>query len=184
MRHIIICGERQVGKSTLIEKLRTEISVPVYGVITKIMRRREDGFHEIYMFSPSDTERKLSDENHLADCDSVNRTVSPVLFETLGVELLRARKPDGIVILDELGFMEARSEHFCREVMDILDGEIPVIAAVKKGFADIDFLNHVKNHPKADLYIIDSGNRDELYLKLLPVVREWNETIKNGGLVK
>lgn len=174
MKHIIICGERQVGKSTLIAKLQSELTVPVYGVITKIMRKREDGFHEIYMFRPDDRERRISEANHLADSDSVTRKVSPALFETMGVELIREARPGGVIILDELGFMEASAPEFCRAVLSAFDGDIPILAAVKQGFENVDFLNKIKAHPKADLYMIDRNNRDALYEALLPRVREWN----------
>ena len=174
MKHIIICGERQVGKSTLISRLQAELTVPVYGVITKIMRKREDGFHEIYMFRPDDRERKISEANHLADSDSVNRRVSAELFETMGVELIREARPGGVIILDELGFMEASSPLFCNAVISAFDGDIPVLAAVKRGFENVDFLNRIKAHPKADLYMIDQDNRDDLYTELLPRIRGWN----------
>lgn len=174
MRHIIICGERQVGKSTLISKLQSDLTVPVYGVITKVMRKREDGFHEIYMFRPDDRERRLSEANHLADTDSITRKVSPALFETMGVELISEARTGGVIILDELGFMEASAPQFCQTVLSAFDGDIPVLAAVKRGFENVEFLNKIKAHPKADLFMIDEQNRDELYEELLPRILEWN----------
>lgn len=173
MKHILICGNRQVGKSTLIERLSEEITVPIYGFITKIMRVNDEGFHEIYIFHAADKERNLTEDKHLADCDTVRRNVNTDKFETLGVDYLRA-KPGGIVIMDELGFMESGAEKFRKAVLAAFDGDIPVIAAIKKGYEDNAFLNAVKAHPNAELFEIDRENRDALYEKLLPVVKEMN----------
>jgi nucleoside-triphosphatase len=84
----------------------------------------------------------------------------------------------GIIVMDEIGFMEAGSKAFCGAVMHCLDGDIPVLAAVKARF-DVDYLNAVRAHPKAALYTITKENRDELYKQLLPVIRRWN---KEGGM--
>ena len=174
MKHILICGRRQVGKSTLVERLLAEINLPVYGVITKSMVKREDGFHEIYMFRANDKDRIISEENHLADCDAVHRKVNLNIFETLGVQYLNEVKSDGIIVMDELGFMEADAKAFCSRVLEILDGDIPVIATAKSTHPNVDFLNRVRNHPNVDLYMIDENNRDELYEQLLPIVKSLN----------
>ena len=171
MQHIIICGERQVGKSTLVERLLKEINLPVYGVITKSMKQREDGYHEIYMFRASDKERIPRDENFLADCNSIDRHVNKEIFETLGVQYLSEAKDDGIIVMDELGFMEADCERFTSAVLNRFDGDIPVIATVKSTHPEVEFLNRVRSHPKAELYMITKENRDELYEQLLPIVR-------------
>ena len=46
-KHILICGERGVGKSTLIEKLLAACPRPRYGFITKMRPADETGFHPI-----------------------------------------------------------------------------------------------------------------------------------------
>ena len=46
-RHILICGERGVGKSTLIEKLLAASSRPRYGFVTTMRPAGPDGFHPI-----------------------------------------------------------------------------------------------------------------------------------------
>ena len=74
--------------------------------------------------------------------------------------------------MDELGFMEAKAEAFTRAVLETLDGDIPVIAAVKARF-DIPFLDAVRAHPKGKLSMITKENRDQLYEELLPVIQRW-----------
>ena len=75
-----------------------------------------------------------------------------------------------MVELDELGFLEAGSQSFCRAVLQLLDGSRPVIAAVKS--LDIPFLNQLRAHPKARCFPITPENRDALYEEVLEFMKQ------------
>lgn len=170
-KHILICGERGVGKSTLIERLLNKNMLPVYGYFTRTTPRRADGFHSIYIYPAGSPDRSMSENNHIGDCNSRERTVNADVFTTLGVEYLR-REQGGIVVMDELGFMETASPKFCAAVMDCFDGDTPVLASCKARY-DVEFLNRVRAHPKTRVYDITKENRDELYDELLPIICSW-----------
>lgn len=171
MRHILLCGKRQVGKSTLVEKLTAGIGCPVYGFITKSLFKREDGFHEIYMMGAGRYEEPVL----LAQCDTLHHNVNAEVFDTMGVRLVSEAKPDGIIVMDELGFMEQGADKFTSAVLSALDGDIPVLAACKSTHPDVEFLNQVRNHPNVDLYMVDEENRDALYEKLITKINGWKE---------
>lgn len=82
--------------------------------------------------------------------------------------------PGGILVMDEIGFMELESPAFCKAVRDALDGDIPVQAAVKARY-DVPFLDEIRDHPKANLYDLTKETREELYETLLPMVKQLNE---------
>jgi len=170
-KHILICGDRGAGKSTLIEKLLSRNCLPVYGFFTR-NTPRPDGAHDIYIYRTGDLERTQSKENYIDWCDSKKRSFNPYVFDTLGTEYLKAGQ-DGIIVMDEIGFMETASKPFCDAVMRHLDGDIPILATVKGRF-DIPFLDRVREHPNAALYTITEENRDELYETLLSVILKWN----------
>ena len=171
-RHILICGERGVGKSTLIEKLLAASSRPRYGFITKMRPAGPDGFHPIYIHPAGQPveERVYTDGNCIGTCDS--RTHRPNLdaFNVLGVRYIEEAKPDGIIVMDELGFFEAKAEAFTAAVLHALAGDVPVIAAVKSR-TDVPCLNACRAAAKAEVFYITPENRDELYEKLLPRIR-------------
>lgn len=171
-RHILICGERGVGKSTLIEKLLAASSRPRYGFITKMRPAGPDGFHPIYIHPAGQPveERVYTDGNCIGTCDS--RTHRPNLdaFIVLGVRYIEEAKPNGIIVMDELGFFEAKADDFTAAVLHALAGDVPVIAAVKSR-TDVPFLNAVRAAPRAEVFYITPENRDELYEKLLPRIR-------------
>ena len=171
-KHIFICGEVGVGKSTLIQRLLAQSTRPLYGFITKKLDPDENGFHPIYIHPAGTDARVYEEKNLIGTCDRRIHNINLDAFNTLGVSYLQA-KADGIILMDELGFMEAQAEAFTRAVMGALDGDIPVVAAVKARF-DIPFLNAVRAHPKGNLYMITPENRDPILKELLPVIRGWD----------
>ena len=157
-KHILICGEVGAGKSTAISKILASTNKHVYGYCTKSLNHRADGYHEIFIYPPSEPEKAVK----IAECDTVHHYADTSVFETLGVELLRSVKPDGIILMDEIGFMEKDAERFKALILELLSGEIPIIGAVKARHPENEFLNRVKNHPNVDLYNLTEDNRNEL----------------------
>lgn len=171
-RHILIVGERHVGKSTLIRKLLTHTDRPVCGFMTKSLPADEAGFHPIYIHPAAQAveDRVYTPENLIGTCDTKIHNINQTAFDTYGVEYLTGLPKDGIVVMDELGFMEASSEAFTSKVLETLDGDTPVLAAVKTR-TDIDFLNTVRAHPKAQVFTLTEENRDDLFNTLLPILQ-------------
>lgn len=170
-RHILICGEIGVGKSTLIRRLLLESTRTLGGFITK---RISDGKAAPVYIHPAwqpVRERRFGQENLIGT--SLGQCF-PEVFDTYGVSLLTPQ-PGELLLMDELGFMESNAEVFCNTVLLALSGNIPVLAAVKK--RETRFLSAVKNHPNAEVFEITMQNRDELYKLLLPRIRKWNHSI-------
>ena len=170
MKHILIMGDIGVGKSTLISRLLSCTHRPVCGFYT-----REHGFgqdkKDFFLHDAKLPQRDLffTDENRIATCFPKTVEVQPEVFDNQGVNCLQDLHPNGIVVMDELGFLESRSPRFQRRVLEVLDGDIPVLAAVKSR-EDIPFLELVKAHPKATVFHITPDNREELFARLAPVV--------------
>ncbi|MBR3200089.1 MAG: hypothetical protein IKG17_01955 [Mogibacterium sp.] len=160
-KHIVIAGKRHVGKTTLVNRLLEGCDKPLYGFRTAPGSSVRKGYKSFYMFAAGSATRTESEENHIGDGNGIGPVAYPDAFNNYGVSCLDA-EPDGIIIMDELGFMEKDAEEFCSRVLELFDGDIPVIATAKAGH-DIDFLNKILNHPNADVYYITPENRDELY---------------------
>ena len=160
-KHIVIAGKRHVGKTTLVNRLLEGREEPLYGFRTAPGTSVRKGYKSFYIFPAGSAERVESEENHIGDGNGIGPVGYPDAFNHFGVSCLRA-EPGGIILMDELGFMEKDAEKFCTRVLELFDGDIPVIATAKAGH-DIDFLNKILNHPNADVYYITPENRDELY---------------------
>ena len=168
-RHILVVGERHVGKSTLIRRLLDNTDRPVCGFMTKSLPADEAGFHPIYIHPAGQptAERVYTEENCIGVCDSRTHRPNLEVFDGLGVRYVRAARPDGVLVMDELGFFEAKAEAFTAAVLEALSGDVPVIAAVKSR-RDVSFLNAVRSQPRAEVFYITPENRDVLYERLLP----------------
>ena len=169
-RHLLICGERGVGKSTLIRRLLEHSTREVGGFVTKRLPvADENGFFPIYLYPTLQSEGERRNET----CDSCSSIRHPEVFDGLGAQLIKSAPSGGIILMDELGFLENDARVFQSAVLCALDGDTPVLAAVKP--KDTPFLRAVRGHENAELVFIDEQNRDALLEKLLPHILQWNE---------
>ena len=171
-RHIILCGERGVGKSTLARRLLEEWKGPVCGFVTRSSPPDADGFRSIYLYAADDPDPEEHTCNRVGRTNRTEHTMWPEVFDQLGVELLRA-KPGSLILMDELGFLEQDAADFRRQVLRCLDGSIPVLAVIKHK-THIPFLQEIRSHPRVQLYQVTEENRDELPAVLSPLIRNWN----------
>lgn len=163
MKHVLITGDRGVGKSTLIRTVLQQklSSRNLAGFFTCKGKFAEDGFHEIRIYPAWETERPDSRRNLIGLCDTKVHQVNIDVFNDMGVECIRRSCDNPVIVMDELGFMEAEASGFTASVLDSLNGEIPVIAAVKNR-TDIPFLSKILSHPNAEVFYLDERSRDEV----------------------
>ena len=162
MRHILIVGRNGVGKSTLIRALLHEIPLPAYGVITKKEAAGQDGFCPVYIHTYG-AERLFSQENRIGLCREGKSIAFPEAFDRFSESIHFPN--DGVIVFDELGFLESGASRFTGTVLHTLDCAPFVIAAVRD--KQTPFLNAVRSHPRADVYYVDEQNRDSVRNELL-----------------
>ena len=172
LRHIILWGERGVGKSTLARRLLEEWKGPVCGFVTRSSPPDADGFRSIYLYAADDPAPEERTCNRVGRTNRTEHTMWPEVFDQLGVELLRAQ-PGSLILMDELGFLEQDAADFRRQVLRCLDGSIPVLAVIKHK-THIPFLQEIRSHPRVQLYQVTEENRDDLPTELSPLIRNWN----------
>lgn len=165
---IMLCGDIDSGKSTLIRKLLEDMDKPPKGYIT-VRMPAVDGVSKVYLYDISNPPERVEDAAVIITIENEVREKHPELLDTLGVQYLTDIPAGSVVVLDEIGSLESASPEFQKAVMRILSGDYTVLAAVKA--ANTDFLRRVRSHPDCELYIITPRNRDELYEQLK---REYN----------
>ena len=165
-KHILICGERGVGKSTLIRRLLAESTLPVGGFVTRRLPHADgDGMFPIYLHAAAlPPEERFYDPEHLVGtCDSRRSIRYPEAFDRLGPPLLTSC---GLLVMDELGFLENDAHRFQAAVLAAL-------AAVKP--KDTDFLRRVRQHPHGEVFNITPESREALYQHLRSRILQWNK---------
>lgn len=170
MMHALIVGARGAGKSTLIGRVLDAIDRPVCGFETKKEDFLADALRgsPVYIYNARQKHVQTPD-NLVGYCKNHRFESAAEVFDRFAPKLREPVPEGGIVLLDELGFMESQAEQFCAAVLELLDGDVPVIAAVKD--KDTPFLEAVRNHPNAKCFYITEENRDALFPRVLDFVR-------------
>ena len=159
-RRIVITGRPGVGKTTLIERVVAELSLPTGGMITREIRKCD---HRVG-FSVIDIATKR--EGTLAHIHQRNGPrmgryrVNLHDLEKIGIAAIdNALSAGSIVVIDEIGPMEITSPKF-----------IPAVERVVASGAQFIISTHAKlDHPlihrlrqQFTLYRVKMGNRDRL----------------------
>ena len=169
--HALIVGDRGVGKSTLIRRVLQELNRPVFGFETKKEEQLEDPIRgcPIYIYDAG-TPHCRTQENLIGYHKERDIPAITAAFDRYASKLLVAVPEDAVVELDEIGFLEAKSDAFCQAVLHLLEGKNPVIAAVKN--QEHPFLEAVRSHPNARCFYINAENRDTLYEEVLAFMKQ------------
>ena len=168
---ILLCGNRRSGRSSMIRELVEETRLHVHGYRTCTLNTRPDGYHEIYMFPYGEAHPQPTEESHVGDCNTRERVIHPEVFDTLGVELL-GRRQGGILVMDELGFMESEAKTFCAAVLEKLKGPGPILAAVRTSI-ETPFLQQVLAAEDALVIQMQPDRFAEIFAQLFPIVAAW-----------
>ena len=167
----LIVGDRCVGKSTLIRRVLQELNRPVFGFETKKEEPLEDPIRgcPIYIYDAGKPHCRAQ-ENLIGYHREQDMAAITAAFDRYAPSLMGPVADDAVVELDEIGFLEAKSDAFCQAVLHLLEGKNPVIAAVKN--REHPFLDAVRNHPNARCFFITAENRDALYEEVLAFMKQ------------
>ena len=169
--HALIVGDRGVGKSTLIHRVLNELNRPVSGFETKKEEQLEDPLRgcPIYIYDAGQPHVQTP-ENLIGYHKERDIPAITAAFDRYAPRLLELVPKNAVVELDEIGFLEAKSDAFCQAVLHLLEGKNPVIAAVKN--REHPFLDAVRSHPNARCFYITVENRDTLYEEVLIFMKQ------------
>ncbi len=160
-KHIFLTGDVQVGKSTVVDRVLAGLSVALGGFRSGSGPERYENGRWLYLWDASG--EPICDESHrVAYITPEERRSLPEQFDSLGCAALRRAKQSevGLILMDECGFLERDAAEFQAEILNTLDGNIPVLGVVRlrsSGWTDA-----IRNHPKVTLITVTEQNRDQL----------------------
>lgn len=142
--NIILCGNSGSGKTSAIRKILRFFDEPIYGYWTEKLVPDEDGTCPVVMHG---TMEPYTFRHLIGSCKAHHATRYPGVFDDAGVRFLSEIPEGGLVLMDEIGFMENEAEEFKKAIFNLLDGNYRVIAAVRD--KDTELLQKIRNHPKS-----------------------------------
>ncbi len=158
-KHLFLTGEKQVGKTTLLQKLTGGFTGTIDGFVTVKTADVYNGRFSVHLLRVLNNETP-SQDNVLFFCDEARTEETSRRFDRLGCAALSPHKAVDLIVMDELGPAEMRAKAFQAAVFQILAGDIPVIGVLQK--AESAFLNCLKAYPGTTLVEVTKDNRDEL----------------------
>lgn len=161
---ILLCGDINSGKSTLIQRLLADIGEQPRGYITVRMPEDADGVSRVYLYDISHPPARIEDAIVIMEIRGNDYTRRPEYMSSFAAPILESIPEGSLVVLDEIGTLEEHEERFKNAVMRILTGPFRVLASVKA--KNTDFLRAVRRAPGCELYIITPENREALYAQL------------------
>lgn len=154
-RHIFLTGEKQVGKSTLLQKFLEQYSGTVGGFRTIRTNAYLKDSYSVHMFR-LDEAQTPNESNLLFICGKPDQKISE-RFNRLGYDILSQCVGCSLIIMDELGPHEAEAVLFHAAVLKLLDDSIPVLGVLQAP-ADL-FWADIVAHERVQILEITKDNR-------------------------
>lgn len=160
---VLLTAKPGIGKSTVLQKFLELYHGEKHGfVVTRI--KDEQGNNQGFLATTLDGRSQtiahktqvLSNivvgNGNKVDIDTINEFLIP--------ELQKAKGTKALVVIDEIGRMQSFSSEFLKEVRNLFDSDIDILASIV--FDDEPWSLEFKQHPDVKLIEVTIENRDEL----------------------
>jgi nucleoside-triphosphatase len=177
-QHIFLTGKKHIGKSTLIQKILDELHEKYNYLKEAVKRLREalddykktaDGFltvrtkdylknqYSVHMYHLKEKEFP-NESNLLFLCGKTDEHTADT-FDRLGCNILSMCSDCSLIVMDELGPHEADAALFRKKILNLLDGQTPILGVLQEPAES--FWPEIVNHPKVEIITISEDNRND-----------------------
>ena len=161
--HLFLIGDRQAGKSTIIDKVLAAHPLPAQGFRTGFAEGGH-GEGKVLRLYPV-IQSKIDVRGIVVARFAGNRPVADAeAFNTFGTALLHNVRA-GWIVMDECGRLERDAMRFRAQVLKTLDGDIPVLGVLGRD-AGV-FAQEILGHKKTEAMTVTRENRDALPAQIL-----------------
>ena len=159
---IFLTGERGAGKSTALRRALAGSGLRAGGFMTDFSDTRYAENKTLWLLPWVETP-DFSAGNVCARLGPGGRQVFPEVFDGPGAALLEASASDpacDLILMDELGFLEAEAARFRAAVLSALAGPKPVLGVVRQG------LGAWQDADLGEIWKVTAENREEIPRRL------------------
>ena len=157
----------------MIRKLLQQTEGRIAGFKTVSMPGEKESESDIYILPPEGGPEDCGAENRIIHRDYIGQpgpVVFPKAFDGYGCDLLKDTKGASLILMDELGIMEAQSPAFQEAVRECIRGEVPVLGVVRS--KPHPFLDWVRSYPTVKVVEITPENRDSILPELAELLKK------------
>lgn len=165
VQHIILTGSPGVGKTTIIQKVCSELlrkDVPVKGFYTSEVREKGKriGFDVV---SLAGEKSSLARIGNITGHKVGQYVVDLQSFESVALPIFKSLNENFIIVIDEIGKMELFSKSFEIATKTAFSSRNTILGTipVQKG-KPIPLVEFVRSHPSVKLITVDMKNRDHI----------------------
>lgn len=155
--HIFLTGDKQVGKSTLLQKALLGYTKTIGGFYTVRTNQLLQDSYSVHLYLPKEPPLACQ-ENLLFVCGECTDSI-PQRFNVLGCQALERAQNSSLILMDELGRHEANAYKFRQAVLSQLEKDIPIVGVLQHP-AEI-YWPEIVSHPKVQVLTIAKENRED-----------------------
>lgn len=156
---LFLTGPIGVGKTTVIQRCLAGYTGPLWGFCS--FKTSPSGPADVLLAEVAHPENR----HVVASMGPGGHRLYPHVFDEAGVPMLQkitAGAP-GLVLMDEIGYMEGKAPAFQRELLRVLALDVPVLGVLRQPDEKApQFLKDLHARPDLTILTVSEGNRDEL----------------------
>ena len=163
MNHVFLTGNRNAGKSFLVNKLASNFS-RIAGFRTVSVFK--SGLRYVYIVDVCSKNLTFTSENLVAICNTGGAielfSQNFDKFANLHLSNICSENTD-LIVFDEIGRLENDSLIFQNAILDILNcDEVPVLGVIQNSENSI-LRNKILNHPNCQIFNLELFNQDDVF---------------------
>lgn len=163
-KNILLTGRPRVGKSTIVqrvvEKLKEAGFKNIGGFYTSEIRREGERVGFAINTLNGKTGR-LAEVGFESPYRLGKYGIDMKSLESIALTSLEdAIRKDGLVVIDEIGYMELKSRRFRELVINALNSSAPILATIMR--SRFDFTDAIKSRGDVEIITVRVDNRDRL----------------------
>lgn len=155
--HIFLTGRKRIGKTTVLKKVLMGYPETIGGFFTVRTQDFLKDRYSVHLFCAGEELIPVR-ENLLFVCGKPDGGTQE-RFEALGLRAFRKARGCSLILMDELGPHEASAVLFRKVVLELLEGDVPILGVLQ---APADrYWPEAVGHPKVQMIEITEENREQ-----------------------